>query len=51
MLAFEGQAALQRDRNTGLGDRRREAITRTSGQLSGVYPHGVLADLRADWPE
>ena len=31
--------------------RRREAIRRTSGALSGAYEPGYLDRLRQDWPE
>lgn len=31
--------------------RRREAVRRTSGALTGAYPEGYLAELRDDWPE
>jgi hypothetical protein len=31
--------------------RRRDAVRRTSGALTGVYPDGYLERLRGDWPE
>jgi hypothetical protein len=30
--------------------RRREAVSRTSGALTGLYGRGYLEDLRRDWP-
>lgn len=30
---------------------RREAVTRTSGALTGAYGDNYLAELREDWPE
>ncbi len=32
-------------------ERRRQAVERTSGALTGVYESGYLKRLRADWPE
>ena len=29
---------------------RKEAVTRTSGALTGLYGEGYLDDLREDWP-
>jgi hypothetical protein len=31
-------------------ERRRQAILATGGTLTGAYPPGHLAALRADWP-
>jgi hypothetical protein len=30
--------------------RRQEAVRRTRGALTGVYPRGYLSELRGDWP-
>ena len=30
---------------------RRQALTRTSGTLTGVYDPNYLTDLREDWPD
>ena len=32
-------------------DRRRAAVRRTSGALTGVYDPGYLEELRREWPE
>ena len=48
-LLAEGHQALlsAADENTA---RRREAIRRTSGALSGAFTPDYLAELRDDWP-
>jgi len=45
-----GQRAISEERGRELA-RRRAAIERTAGALTGVYPPGNLAQLRNDWPE
>ena len=49
-LAFAGQAAILAAAEHGPAARRREAIDRTSGSLTGVYPPDARAVLRAEWP-
>lgn len=49
-LVEEGHRAI-RARREDETERRREAIRRASGALSGVYPEGYLARLREDWPD
>lgn len=48
-LLEEGRRAVvgQQER---LARDRREAITRTSGVLTGLYGDGYLSGLREDWP-
>jgi hypothetical protein len=48
-LLEEGRRAVvgQQER---LARDRREAITRTSGALTGLYGDGYLSGLREDWP-
>ena len=49
-LVEEGHRAvvdLQGQRAAG----HREAIRRTAGSLTGVYPPNYLEELRKDWPE
>jgi len=48
-LLEQGQEALRRDRDAD-AERRRQAIRRTSGSLTGSYPPDHLAALREDWP-
>ncbi|MGH2946450.1 MAG: hypothetical protein ACRDPC_09375 [Solirubrobacteraceae bacterium] len=48
-LVKEGHRAVTRDREEEL-TRRREAVRRTSGALSGAYPADYLDELRGDWP-
>jgi hypothetical protein len=49
-LVEEGHRAVvgQLDRDVSA---RREAVSRTSGVLTGSYGEGYLSDLREDWPE
>ncbi|MEJ3745790.1 hypothetical protein WEI85_21170 [Actinomycetes bacterium KLBMP 9797] len=49
-LVEEGYRALREERRQQV-DRRRAAVRRTSGALSGVYPDGYLDRLRDEWPE
>ncbi len=48
-LVEQGREVVDRDRNEGAA-RRREAIRRTSGALTGAYEPGYLERLRDDWP-
>ncbi len=48
-LLKQGQEALRRDRDEE-AERRRQAIRRTSGSLTGSYAQDDLAALRDDWP-
>ena len=48
-LVKQGSAVIERDREDEL-ERRRAAIRRTSGALTGVYEPGYLERLRDDWP-
>ena len=45
----EGHEAVRRSRSED-ADRRRRAIRRTSGALTGSYAEDHLAALREDWP-
>ena len=49
-LVEEGRRSLLKQREDAVAADR-EVIERTSGALTGVYPTGYLAELRADWPE
>lgn len=49
-LVEEGYRAVRRQREQETR-RRREAVRRTSGALTGVYEPGYLAGLRDEWPE
>jgi hypothetical protein len=49
-LLREGHRAIARERDDE-SRRRREAVSRTSGALTGAYPDEYLRDLRRDWPE
>jgi hypothetical protein len=48
-LVEQGRNVIERDRAEE-AERRREAIRRTSGALTGVYEPGYLKRLRDDWP-
>jgi hypothetical protein len=48
-LVEQGRYVIERDREEEL-ERRRAAIRRTSGALTGVYEPGYLERLRDDWP-
>jgi len=48
-LVEEGGRAVAQDEEQAAA-RRREAITRTSGALTGLYGPGYLDELRGDWP-
>jgi hypothetical protein len=48
-LVEQGREVLDRDRADTL-TRRREAIRRTSGALTGAYEPNYLDRLRDDWP-
>jgi hypothetical protein len=48
-LVEQGRDVIDRDR-ADAASRRREAIRRTSGSLTGAYEPGYLERLRDDWP-
>jgi len=48
-LVEQGRSVIERERDEQ-AERRREAIRRTSGALSGVYDADYLERLRDDWP-
>ncbi len=48
-LVEEGRESIDRDRGDELA-RRRDAVRRTSGALTGAYEQGELERLRDDWP-
>ena len=48
-LVEQGREVIDDDRRETTA-RRREAIRRTSGALTGVYERGYLERLRGDWP-
>jgi hypothetical protein len=48
-LIAQGRDVLDRDRDDATA-RRRDAIRRTSGALTGAYEPGYLDRLRDDWP-
>jgi phytoene/squalene synthetase len=49
-LVEEGHRAVIRQRERDAAARR-DALTRTSGALTGAYGTDYLAGLRTDWPE
>jgi hypothetical protein len=49
-LVEQGRGALDREQHEAT-ERRRAAIQRTSGALTGVYERAYLERLRDDWPE
>ena len=48
-LVAQGRSAIERERIEE-AERRRAAIRRTSGVLTGAYEPGYLDRLRDDWP-
>jgi hypothetical protein len=48
-LVETGHQALQRSDAQAAGTRE-EAVRRTAGALTGLYPPGYLKHLRDDWP-
>jgi hypothetical protein len=48
-LVEQGREALDRERAEA-AERRRDAVRRTSGALTGSYEPGYLDRLRDDWP-
>jgi hypothetical protein len=48
-LVEQGRAVLDRERADAT-ERRRDAVRRTSGALTGSYDPGYLERLRDDWP-
>jgi hypothetical protein len=48
-LVEQGRSAIERERHEE-AERRRGAIRRTSGALTGVYEPDHLERLRDDWP-
>ena len=48
-LVKQGRETLDRERDEATA-RRREAVRRTNGALTGVYEAGYLERLRDDWP-
>ncbi len=51
VLALEGFRTALAEPQDRRAARRREAVLRHAGALSGAYPEGYLAALREDWPQ
>ena len=49
LLVAQGRNVIERERADEV-ERRRAAIRRTSGALTGAYEPGYLDRLRDDWP-
>lgn len=45
----EGRVIVSRRGGETVGDRRRRALKRASGALTGVWPAGALDELRNEW--
>jgi hypothetical protein len=45
----EGRVIVSRSDGETLGARRRGALDRAAGALSGVWPAGALGELRDEW--
>jgi hypothetical protein len=48
-LVEQGRSVIERERDEQ-AERRREAIRRTRGALTGLYKRDYLERLRNDWP-
>jgi hypothetical protein len=48
-LAREGHRSIRRT-DSAARDQQQDAVRRTAGRLSGVYPRDYLKRLRDDWP-
>jgi hypothetical protein len=48
-LVRRGHSALRAEQTRDV-ERRREAVQRTRGSLTGAFPKGYLTRLRDDWP-
>jgi hypothetical protein len=44
-----GRVIVSRSGEETVGDRRRRALARAAGALSGVWPEGALDELRDEW--
>jgi bifunctional DNA-binding transcriptional regulator/antitoxin component of YhaV-PrlF toxin-antitoxin module len=45
----DGRVIVSRPNGETVGDRRRRALDRAAGALSGVWPAGALDGLRDEW--
>lgn len=45
----KGRVIVSRSPDETVGDRRRRALHRAAGALSGVWPTGALDELRDEW--